>query len=452
MTESKYDHQVPKVLPSSWYEGPSELAMRFRALAPMWSSLVRNTDLLLDLVTLVYAIGGEVKKKVQSNVTDANFSISLLAMKLGERPELLSTDSIYKLLEELTTDMGTLQSAVRDLMDPQMEARHRKSLVDTVGNIVIHPLKPMFLLYNALSSIKDTPGDHLEEWLKRLEAGLAAVKGNVGPQVRFKNSGGPLPPFMGSTPQPQNGSPDREGLSECIKFLEDVQDEMMSSSVQVGMVTFTTRSQVKAWMDLNRCSPRAGIFFLDMMSMLALIHSGSDSAKSTVEFASLSKKVGYTSPDEALVVTSFSLELPEAFGSLPNSGVARDSRVLPSLPSYKEWDGGDGYNSLRTSIADRVSDFVPQMGSYYCTTLTGEALNVATEMLSASKTCRPGSTQPTRIPLPGPRLRRKRPGLSSLTASGSYSSCCAMPDQAGPAGLQVRVTSSWCGLSSSVTG
>lgn len=64
MTESKYDHQVPKVLPSSWFEGPSEVvATRFWTLAPMWSSLVRNTDLLLDLVTQVYAIGGEVKTK-----------------------------------------------------------------------------------------------------------------------------------------------------------------------------------------------------------------------------------------------------------------------------------------------------------------------------------------------------------------------------------------------------
>lgn len=73
-------------------------------------------------------------------------------------------------------------------------------------------------------------------------------------------------------------------------------------------------------MDLNRCPPRAGIFFLNVMSMLALMHSGSDLAKSTAEFVSLLKKVGYTSPDEALVVMSFSLELPEAFGSLPNSG------------------------------------------------------------------------------------------------------------------------------------
>jgi hypothetical protein len=60
------------------------------------------------------------------------------------------------------------------------------------------------------------------------------------------------------------------GLSERIKILEDtlkdIQDEMTSTSVQVGTVTFTTRSQVKAcWMDVNCCPEWACLFFLDAM-------------------------------------------------------------------------------------------------------------------------------------------------------------------------------------------
>lgn len=104
-------------------------------------------------------------------------------MKLGERPKSLGTNSVYKLLEELTMDVGTLQSAVHNLMDPQMEAQCQDSIVDMVGDIVIRPLRPLFLLYNALSSAKHTPGDHLEEWLKMLEAGLAAVKGDAAAHV-----------------------------------------------------------------------------------------------------------------------------------------------------------------------------------------------------------------------------------------------------------------------------
>ena len=73
------------------------------------------------------------------------------------------------------------------------------------------------------------------------------------------------------------------GLSERIKILEDtlkdIQDEMTSTSIQVGTVTFATWSQVKAWMDVNRCPERACLFFLNAMSVLALMHNGSDSAK-----------------------------------------------------------------------------------------------------------------------------------------------------------------------------
>ena len=117
------------------------------------------------------------------------------------------------------------------------------------------------------------------------------------------------------------------------------------------------------------------------------MHNGSDLAKSAAEFASLSKKVGYSLTDEALVVTSFSLDLPEAFGSLPTSGVARDTRILPALPSYKEWDAGDGYNGLRITLADwSKEDFVSLLGTYYQGCLVGEALTIANKMLSRCKT------------------------------------------------------------------
>jgi hypothetical protein len=71
-----------------------------------------------------------------------------------------------------------------------------------------------------------------------------------------------------------------------------------------------------------------------------------ESAKSAAEFALITKKVGYETTEEALVVTSFNLELPEAFGLLPKSGIAKDSHVLPGLPTFREWDGGDGYLGL----------------------------------------------------------------------------------------------------------
>jgi hypothetical protein len=177
--------------------------------------------------------------------------------------------------------------------------------------------------------------------------------------------------------------------TERVRFLkaqiEDMQDEMATQSMQIGTVTFVSQTQVKAWMDLNRCPPRTCIFFLDALLMLALMHGGSESAKSAAEFASITKKVGYDSTDEALVVTSFNLELPEAFGSLPKSGIAKDSRVLSGLPTYREWDGGDGYLGLKVELASKLSEFMSSMGQHYCHwCLSGEALIIAIEMLAAA--------------------------------------------------------------------
>ena len=132
-------------------------------------------------------------------------------------------------------------------------------------------------------------------------------------------------------------------------MLKDIQDKKTSLSMQIGTVLFMSWSQVKA------CLPHTHtcLYFLDAMSMLVLMHSVSESAKFAAEFASLSVKVCYTSPVEVLVITSFRLGLvPEAFSSLLSLGVARDYRVLLALPSYKEWDGGDGYNSVYASLLD----------------------------------------------------------------------------------------------------
>jgi hypothetical protein len=59
---------------------------------------------------------------------------------------------------------------------------------------------------------------------------------------------------------------------------------------------------------------------------------------------------------------------------------------LPVLPTFKKWDGGDGYNGLKITLLDKLTKFVPQqLGSYYCTCLTSEGLTMANEMLAASK-------------------------------------------------------------------
>jgi hypothetical protein len=67
-------------------------------------------------------------------------------------------------------------------------------------------------------------------------------------------------------------------------------------------------------------------------------------------------------------------------------GIAKDSHVLPGLPTFCERDGGDGYLGVKVAeLANKLSEFMVPIGQHYCQCLSGEALIVAMEMLAASK-------------------------------------------------------------------
>ena len=324
-------------------------------------------------------------------LADVEFATSLIATKVGDRPAALGTDSLFNLVEDLREDLATVQKSVSVLESPDLAAAREQQLALGIAQDILIQLNPFFRLFGLWSRSKDTPGDLLEERLQALESrGVAA--GTLPPASGLNWTFPTQGVSAGTTATQQTttaGGGDVGALTERVRFLEaqvkDMQDELASQSVQIGSATFVSRTQVKAWMDLNQCPPRTCIFFLDALSMLALMHGGSESAKSAAEFASITKKVGYDSTDEALVVTSFNLELPEAFGSLPRSGIAKDSRVLPGLPTFREWDGGDGYLGLKVELANKLSEFMAPMGQHYRHCLSGEALITAMEMLGSSK-------------------------------------------------------------------
>jgi hypothetical protein len=171
MTESKYDFEVLKSLPKDMYEGSGEAAAsKWRILAPMWSSLVKNTNVLMGLVNQVYAIETESQKREKAESMEAKLAIATLATRMGERPASLGTDSIYEVLEEVHHDVSSLQVVMHDVTDPKQEADQWEHLVEAVGDLIIQPMQPLLLLFNALSSTRDAPGDHLEECLRKLEA------------------------------------------------------------------------------------------------------------------------------------------------------------------------------------------------------------------------------------------------------------------------------------------
>jgi hypothetical protein len=372
-------------------------AKRLKTMIGAWGDLVRNTDALKRLVTFVNSFVREAHEKLDIGLADAEFATAVLATKVGDRPPSLGTDSVFQLLEDLVQDVGSLHRDVSRMDSPEFEAARSQRVEQAVAEDVAKHLRPFLELFKMFSRSFEAPGDILEERLRALESQLPVGRVTAGVPAQGPWFGGAFP--SAATLQTSNVGRAAGGESTTelearinarLRALEeqarDMQEEMATSSVKIGIATFASRSHTKAWMDTNGCPTRAGLYFLDAMSVLALMHNGSDSAKTAAEFASVTKKVGYSSPDEALVVTSFSLELPEAFGALPSSGVARDSRLLPALPTFKEWDGGNGYNGLKHTIADKLSEFSRHMSSHYRLHLVGEGLTVALQMLSTSVT------------------------------------------------------------------
>jgi hypothetical protein len=84
------------------------------------------------------------------------------------------------------------------------------------------------------------------------------------------------------------------------------------------------------------------VYFVDAVSLLALIQDSSNSAFEQASFEGKLKAAGHSNRSEMILVQSFEVELPDVFGKEPTSGVLRDGRVLPACPAANERDTGGG--------------------------------------------------------------------------------------------------------------
>jgi hypothetical protein len=95
------------------------------------------------------------------------------------------------------------------------------------------------------------------------------------------------------------------------------------------------------------------------------------------------KAAGRDSQEEALVVHSFEVELPAMYDKESTSGVTRDGRALPGVPTFNEWDSGGGLRGANFNLANnlRKTDYVKGKIAMH---LDGEAREVARQMLDDS--------------------------------------------------------------------
>jgi hypothetical protein len=96
-------------------------------------------------------------------------------------------------------------------------------------------------------------------------------------------------------------------------------------------------------------------------------------------------KSGFATSEEALITTSFKIELPSFFGRDVSSNMAScDTRVLPAVKTYDEWDPEDGYNGARHRFTKVVSETKKTMLKGASSGLQGMALLVAIECITSS--------------------------------------------------------------------
>jgi hypothetical protein len=98
--ESPFATEIPESLDGD------NLAKGLTQMAGLWGALVGNTNTLLRLTQTTRRFEQENKKeRADVGLAYAEFVTSLLATKVGERPQKLGTESIFSLLEELVEDM-----------------------------------------------------------------------------------------------------------------------------------------------------------------------------------------------------------------------------------------------------------------------------------------------------------------------------------------------------------
>ena len=121
MVESKFDFAIPKTLPSEMMGGSDVLSSKLSLLSPLWAS-----DALMELITVIYSKEVDGRELASKGLMDTSFVVSMLATKLGERPESLGTDSINALLEDLAQDVGKLQGRIKDELDNLAQEMERR--------------------------------------------------------------------------------------------------------------------------------------------------------------------------------------------------------------------------------------------------------------------------------------------------------------------------------------
>jgi hypothetical protein len=84
------------------------------------------------------------QERLELELADVEFATSLVATKVGDRPAVLGTDSLFKLIEDLREEFATVQKAVSVLESPDLVAAREEQLAVGIAQDILNRLKTRF--------------------------------------------------------------------------------------------------------------------------------------------------------------------------------------------------------------------------------------------------------------------------------------------------------------------
>jgi hypothetical protein len=167
--------------------------------------------------------------------------------------------------------------------------------------------------------------------------------------------------------------------------VKELEEQMESSRVVMAGVSFTSVSNTSAL--VTRYTQTPGGRVLLCFCPVGLLAVSTNDQSSLTEILSLEEKsikVGAASPLEAILSASFRQELPQFFGQISKS-VARDDRMLPSIPNYEQWDTQSARTGGRYMMSSGVSSTVDGLSHSLPMNVRGEGLEVSRMMINDSR-------------------------------------------------------------------
>jgi hypothetical protein len=123
---------------------------------------------------------------------------------------------------------------------------------------------------------------------------------------------------------------------------------MGTKRVDVGLLSFGFLRKASAFLVTHQAIKDYSLFVCSI-SLMAVSSHGLDSLMDKLKFDDYSSKRGQDST-QAVFELSFRNKLPQLFGQLPQSGIARNSRALLALPSYSDWTNARRKGIMRENV------------------------------------------------------------------------------------------------------